>query len=193
MRGFTWCCQCWRSFLFTPFGHDISSQHNLPPSHPAVQMGRFPLARPQALPQTQQEPSLCVHRGHTGNPQAPVNLSLPSLPLPPSATAAAEGKCPVWVPPGHCSGGLWLRFKADPACYARPTQGLHLLMGSISSCSTKQCLNITKKLISMSKCDVCLVCGCLELAYSNSIAFYLYDADYLEEYKAIQALGTSRV
>lgn len=63
------------------------------------------------------------------------------------------------------------------------------LMGSEIRCSTKQSLSVTKKLISVFKCDACLVCGCLELAHSNSLTFYLYNAGCLEEHKVLQALG----
>ena len=66
-------------------------------------------------------------------------------------------------------------------------------MGSVTSCSVKQSLSITRKLISTSKYDVCLVRGCLKLTQRNSIVFYLHNIDYLEEYNAIQDLGTSRV
>lgn len=67
-------------------------------------------------------------------------------------------------------------------------------MVSVTSCSLKLSLNITEKLISMSKCDVCLVCGRLELAYSNSIITCdLCNAEYLEECKAVQALVISKV
>lgn len=62
-------------------------------------------------------------------------------------------------------------------------------MGSETRCSTKQYLSVTRKLISVFKCDACLVCGCLELAHSNSLTFYLYNTGCLEEHKVLQALG----
>lgn len=68
------------------------------------------------------------------------------------------------------------------------------LMGSGKiRCFTKQSLIVTKKLISVFKCDACLVCGCLELAHSNSLTFYLYNAGCLDKHKVLQALGTSGV
>lgn len=57
----------------------------------------------------------------------------------------------------------------------------------------KAIFECNSKLISVFKCDACLVCGCLELAHSNSLTFYLYNAGCLEEHKVLQVLGPSGV